>query len=117
MSDFELRLVLILGAIAIIVVSVAVIRHRASKPVRRIREPGLEPGIHFFSSSSCLECDPARAVLVEHVGAEGFVEHKWEQESDLFDRLGIDGVPATLRVDRSGRGALRPGKPEPIFLR
>jgi len=117
MSDFELRLSLIFGAVVIIAVSAAVIRGRASTPERRIRQPGLEAGIHFFSSSSCLECDPVRAGLVELLGASGFVEHRWEKDSELFQRLGIDGVPATLRVDRSGKGVLWPGKPEPIFLR
>lgn len=110
MSDLALRLSLILGALVVSFVVVAAIRRARQRPV--LIDPGkLGPGVYLFSSTSCLDCLPARSKLVETLGDRGFVELMWEREPDTFLELGIDAVPATVVVGDDGVARLFAGMP------
>ena len=73
---------------------------------------GLGPGVYLFSSSTCADCVPARARLVEDLGPAGFVELSWESEPGLFAELGIDAVPCTVIVSEAGEATRFPGMPD-----
>lgn len=115
MEETLTRLLLIGGFLMISFIAVLLLQRRASRQFRRIDRTGLAPGIHFFSSGTCAECTPARMVLVERLGANGFVEHTWEADSAVLEALGIDAVPATLVVDKAGAGKLWTGMPNDMF--
>lgn len=115
MSDLELRIAMVSGAILVALLVTVVLRIGSSGPSRRVSGIDLAPGTHFFSSASCGQCSPARRLLIEHFGTEGFSEHEWEREPGLFQAIGIDAVPATLLVDSGGSGTLWPGMPVQMF--
>jgi hypothetical protein len=113
MDDVAMRLALVAGFLLLSLLGIAFMRHRAAAPFRVIRRTGLGPGVYFFSSATCAECRPARSVLVERLGEDGFVEHSWESDPGILESLGVDGVPATLVVEGSGSGRLWTGMPTP----
>lgn len=93
----------------------SLLRARSARPMRRITAVGLDPGTYFFSSVTCAECESARELLVERLGHAAFVEFRWEDDPDPFDRYGVDGVPATLVVEVAGSGRLWQGSPSQMF--
>ena len=90
----------------------AAIRARAARGPRKIIATGLKEGIYLFSSSTCPDCATARKYLEGKLGDDGFEERSWEIEPALFDRIGVDAVPATLIVDHEGAAVLWPSHPE-----
>lgn len=115
MSDFQIRVAVVVGAILLTIFLTALLRARSSRPVRDISAVELAPGIYFFSSSACADCESARALLTERLGVDGFVEFRWEDDPASFQQIGVSGVPATLRVDSAGSGRLWQGSPSPMF--
>jgi hypothetical protein len=112
MSDLLTRLVLIAGVLAVAAAAALVIRARARGGARQIKATGFAPGVYLFTSSTCPDCGSARRVLIDELGDRGFEEIEWERDPRVFDRLGIDAVPATIVVDESGKGTVWPGSPE-----
>jgi len=117
MDEVLARVGLILGAIAVAAAVTASIRWRERKVPRRIDDPGLAPGVYLFTSAACPDCVPARERLTEALGEAGFVEVAWEEQPEVFQRVGAAGVPSTLVVDDSGRGRLWPGQPDAVLKR
>lgn len=111
MSEVWLRLGIVGIAVLIALVTVLALRRRRG-PSSRIEARSLPPGVYLFSSSTCVDCIPARNRLQEVLGASGFVEIEWEQEPELFDGLGIDVVPSTVVVSEDGTAARFPGMPD-----
>lgn len=108
--------VLVVGAVLLVSIVVALLwKRREASPVQRIRNTGLSPGIYFFSSSSCAECGPVRSSLIDRLGEQRFVELSWESNPEIFERLRVDAVPATLMVTESGSGKLSTGHIESMF--
>jgi len=111
MSDLSVRLILILAALLGAVVSVLVIRTMNRRRPMAIDPGSLASGVYMFSSASCLDCLSARSVMTEILGAQGFVEFKWEEMPDRFRELAIEAVPATVIVADDGTATLFPGMP------
>jgi len=111
MSEVWIRLALIGGAMGLALLATLAMRRRRQRPVG-IDGAGLAPGVYLFSSSSCLECGPARSALREDLGADRLFEIRWEEEPETFRRLGVEGVPATLVVSDNGTATLFAGDPE-----
>jgi hypothetical protein len=110
MSEVWLRVGIVAGG-TLLVVLVAVILRRPG-PRETGEAGGLGPGVYLFSSSTCADCVPARASLIEQLGSSGFVEIRWESEPGLFAELGIDAVPCTLIVSETGEATRYPGLPD-----
>jgi hypothetical protein len=110
MSEVWLRVGIVAGG-ALLVVLVAVVLRRPGPPETG-EAGGLGPGVYFFSSSTCADCVPARASLVEQLGPSGFAEVRWESEPGLFAELGVDAVPCTLIVSEAGEATRFPGLPD-----
>lgn len=91
---------------------------RRRGPVRppRTVSTSLPAGIHLFSSAGCATCATARESLLSAFGEDGFVEHSWEAEPDLFAELLVDAVPAVLEVGPTGEGTIYPGLPDARIL-
>lgn len=115
MSDLQIRVTVVAGAILLTILVTSLLRARSTRPVRRVPRVGLDPGVYFFSSSSCAECESARALLIKRLGPEAFVEFRWEDDPAPFERFDVSGVPATLRVESAGSGRLWQGSPSRMF--
>lgn len=115
MSDFQIRLLVVTGVVLVTIVITSLLRARSGRPMRRINAVGLDPGTYFFSSAGCAECESARELLIEHLGHKGFMEFRWEDDPDPFDRYGVGGVPATLVVEGAGSGRLWQGSPSQMI--
>lgn len=115
MDDIWIRLGLIAGAVAVAAASVLVLRSRATETKRTLVETGLQPGVYFFSSSECPDCSHTRQALSGSLGEQGYVELRWEDDPEVFRRLSVDAVPATLVVSADGSGTLWPGGAEPAL--
>lgn len=111
MSDLPIRLILILAALVVAIVSVLVIRTMNRRRPMAIDPGSMAPGVYLFSSTSCLDCLAARSIMTESLGAQGFVEFKWEEVPERFRELAIDAVPATVMVADDGTATLFPGMP------
>lgn len=111
MDEIGLRLALIIGMLAVAAVVTLVLRARARVAARKLNHTGLTEGVYFFTSSTCLDCGPARRKLDEVLGEGAYTEIGWERDPETFARLGIDAVPATLVVAPDGSGTLWPGDP------
>ena len=112
MDDLWARIAIIAAALLVAALVVAVQRRKAESSPRALSATGLEPGIYLFTSGDCADCSTARAELEEMVGPQGFLEIAWEQQPEVFTRLEIEAVPATMVVDADGRGRLWPGAPK-----
>jgi hypothetical protein len=110
MSEVWLRLGIVVAGALLVVLIVVILRRPGPRGAGEAG--GLDPGVYLFSSSTCADCDPARARLVEDLGPSGFVEIRWESEPDLFAELGIDAVPCTLVVSETGGATRFPGMPD-----
>lgn len=111
MGEVWIRLFVVAGALVTALVAVTLLRFRARRQPETVESAGLAPGIYLFTSSNCLECAPARRSLIEALGADGFAEVSWEDQSATFGELGVTAVPATLIVRGDGGAKLYPGQP------
>jgi len=109
MDEVWLRVVLVSAAF-LIAGGIALARRRR-RPVRTLRSLDLAGGVYLFTSDGCDTCDTARATLADSLGAGGFTEMIWERDSERFEALAVDAVPAVLVVDETGHGRLYPGQP------
>lgn len=116
MDEVLIRLAIVVGSLVVVGAAVALARWRSKAP-RRLSETGLEPGVYLFTSETCPDCAPARETLLSALGSDGFTELRWEDQSEVFKRLGIREVPATLAVETSGDGRLWPGQPDRMLVR
>lgn len=112
MSDLTLRLVVVGGVLALVVVAVLFLRRRDRAPSRPLGVVSLVPGIYLFTSASCTSCHTARERLMKHYGREGFIEYTWEAERGIFETLSIDKVPCSVVVDDARRATLWTGQPD-----
>ena len=111
MSEIWLRLALVSGAV-LVAVAVGSLLRAMGQDRSIVIDPGdLRPGVYLFSSRECLECDPSRDQLVDALGADGFIEVRWEEEPERFREHGIDSVPVTIVVGDDGSATLIPGAP------
>jgi hypothetical protein len=111
MSDLTLRLVLIGGALVVTLLVLLTLRF-INKRRPTVIDPGdLLPGIYLFSSSTCLDCQPASAMMLETLGTDRFTEFTWEDHPQRFQTMGIASVPATVVVDSDRSALLFTGMP------
>ena len=108
MGDVEFRLLLVGLALVIAAAAVAIRLYVLRRPRRRMKATGLGPGIYLFTSKSCLDCAPVRERLAERTD---FREIAWEDQPEVFERLGVEMVPATLVVEEDDSGWLWHGEP------
>lgn len=110
MDDLAVRIALV-AAVLVAALAIAWFQQRRSRrPGRPIENSGLPPGFHYFSSRACDTCVDARAMLQRRLGAGGYVEHAWEEEPSIFQRLDVDEVPALLVVAKDGSARLFAGR-------
>lgn len=116
MDDLALRVII---ALVVGVTAVAVgFALRGGKALRRkpFRARGLEPGLHFFSSSTCSSCERVRSLLVD--SGFPFVEHGYEQAGATMQENQIDRVPSVAFVSDAGvDGWIAEGVPSAASLR
>lgn len=117
MDEVGARVALVAGAMVVALLATVALRFRSSGRPRRIDIDGLDRGVYFFSSATCLDCAPARKALLDALGDGGFTEVSWEEDPGVLHDLGISAVPATLLVDEAGRGMLYPGMPDAALRR
>jgi hypothetical protein len=116
MSELWVRVLLVVGAVAVVLLAAALLR----RPARRgeaLTEAELAPGAYLFTSETCGDCQTARDRLVERLGTNGFTEIEWEKDPDIFTRVGIEVVPCTVVVARDGTATRYPGMPEEALAR
>jgi hypothetical protein len=111
MSEVWLRVGIVAGGTVVALGIVLVLRRRLTHPMAT-ETGGLSPGVYLFSSSTCVDCVPARARLLDALGASEFVEIRWEDEPALFADLGIDAVPCTVIISEGGTSTRFPGMPD-----
>ena len=116
MEDVLVRLAVVGAAVAVVGAAVGLQRLRAKAP-RRLAGTGLEPGVYLFTSEACPDCGPAREKLLSTLGADRITEIRWEDQPEVFERLKIGEVPATLVVDSAGDGRLWRGQPDRMLVR
>lgn len=93
---------LIVAALVVaVIIVVAVLRRFPRTSVRTIDTPGLASGVYLFTSGGCGTCAGARETLVGR-GVE-FTELTWDEDPEVFQRLGMDAVPSVVVVT-TGRG-------------
>jgi hypothetical protein len=111
MSEVWLRLAIVIGAVAVSLLIVAMLRRRPA--VSGSADSGaLAPGVYLFTSSTCADCVQARERLEDRLGNDGYVEIGWEDDPGLFTHLGIDAVPCTVVVGADGSASFHPGMPD-----
>ncbi|HYJ25327.1 MAG TPA: hypothetical protein VE027_10005 [Acidimicrobiia bacterium] len=111
MNEVWLRLAIVIGAVAVSLMIVAMLRRRPS--AMGSRDIGaLRPGVYLFTSSTCSDCTGAQERLQTMLGNAGYIEVRWEDDPGLFTHLGIDAVPCTVVVGDDGSASLHPGMPD-----
>lgn len=100
---FALRVIVVLVAILLVIVAARLIGRwqRPSHPALDLGDFGPRPGIVLFTSTDCVNCKSARAV-VESLRVP-VREVTWELEPAVLERLGVEAVPLTVVVDAEGR--------------
>jgi hypothetical protein len=111
MSELWVRVLVVVGALAAVVLVAALLRRPARRGEAR-GGAGLPPGAYLFTSATCADCTTARDRLVERLGPRGFTEIEWEKEPGVFASVGIDIVPCTVLVARDGSATSYPGVPD-----
>lgn len=114
MADGLIRLavVVIVAAAAILI---GLLWRRGTAWVRRHKSfAGLTDGVYLFTSAPCESCTPAREALV--ASGVPFREVSYESEPELFDVLGVEKVPALVRVS-GGQGWIAFGRPRRAAIR
>ena len=94
------RVWIVLALVAAVILIVTVARQRPRLQSRRLAETGLDPGVYLLTSEGCATCERARATLNKNSVA--FTELRWQTESDVFERLGVDAVASVLVVGLAG---------------
>ncbi len=113
MSEFEVRLAGVIGAVLVgIAISLLFRRGSDQRPPIVVRQTRLGVGVYLFTSASCPDCEVARHTLLEAIGPTGYSELTWESDPEIFSELGVDAVPATLIVTHSDGSVLYPGRPD-----
>ena len=116
MSEPILQLLVLAGVVAVVAVLAWVgARRRIANPLEAVR-PDLSPGVHFFSSSTCSACLPARAALTKVIGTD-FIEVRFEDDPSGFSRWAIGTVPTVIVVRESGQAVVFEGVPRKRDLR
>jgi hypothetical protein len=93
--------IVLLVVVAVIVVARLIGRwQRPGHPPIDLGDFGPRPGVILFTSTDCMNCKQARAV-VESLGL-AMREVTWELEPALFDSIGVEAVPLTAVVDQVG---------------
>ena len=110
MSEVWLRLLIVVGAVALALLIIFAIRGRPGRSQAGDGR-GLDPGTYLFTSATCSDCEGARARLADMLGSAGFVEIRWEDEPALFARLDVGAVPCTIVVADDGSASVHPGMP------
>lgn len=106
MTDVALRLSIVGAVVVVAVVTGLVLRSGRLARRRRLRLPGLGPGVILFSGSGCASCDRVRAGL-RSLG----VEHAEIGADDPRFPPGIDRVPTVASLDGTGAGVAISGVP------
>lgn len=112
MDDLALRLGLVGGAVAAALVIAWYLHRRDRGSGRPVVDARLPPGFHYFSSRTCDTCRSARSTLDRLLGAGGYTEHEWERDPEVFQRIGVDEVPAMVVVGEDGSARLYSGRLE-----
>ena len=112
MNDLTLRLLVVGGVLALVVVVVLFARQRDRAPSRPLGRVSFDPGIYLFTSATCADCHTARERLQTRFGHQGFTEYSWEAEPGIFETLSIDKVPCSMVVDDTRRATLWLGQPD-----
>lgn len=110
MDEPLVRLAVVFGAVLLVFGVRAVRSLRQPRRSRPIPESGLEPGLYLFSSATCEQCAEARARL----SGRNFRDLVWEEDHEVFDRLGIGDVPSLMVVGSDGTAVWYPGVPSSI---
>jgi len=102
---------LVLAVIALLV-GIAVWRRRRVHTVlpKAVQRSDLAPGVHFFASSTCSTCVPARRALTAVYGS-AFTETVYETDPTRFAALGIESVPTVYVLGSDGTGLRWEGVP------
>lgn len=116
MDEFWTRVAVIAAALMVAALFVAVRRKIALTAPRRIGATGLEPGVYLFTSADCADCSLAGAKLEKRVGEGGYKEVAWAEQPELFTRLRVEAVPATMIVEADGSARLWLGQPDRVPL-
>jgi hypothetical protein len=116
MSELWVRVLVVVGALAGVVLVAALLR-RSARRGEALAGAGLSPGAYLFTSATCADCLTARDRLVERLGPSGFTEIEWEKDPGIFARVGIEMVPCTVLVARDGSATSYPGVPDEGALR
>lgn len=116
MSETVVRVLVIVGILAIVLVAAAVAgRSRRARPQRTTRED-LPPGVHLFTSATCATCKEARAVI-QSVYGDSFTEIRHEDDPQSFGHHGIARVPTAIVVLTDGSALVFEGVPRRRHLR
>jgi hypothetical protein len=113
MDDIVLRALIVALVAFVVVGAVVVMRRRSQRSTHARRRVNLDPGVYFFSSVACAECEPARNRLAAR--GSKFVEYTWEQDAAVFADLQIGGVPATMVVHDDQSALVRFGPVDDSF--
>ncbi len=116
MDEIWLRVVVAAGAAGAGMAIAWLARRRAARRPRRVRMPGIGPGLVLFTSETCDTCVPAREAVVARVGPDGFTEIVWEHEPAMFDTYAVARVPTLVWVDEDGDGLAWEGVPGRALL-
>ncbi len=116
MSEIWVRVAVAAGAAGLGLVLAWLARRRAAARPRKVRMPGLGPGIVLFTSETCDSCTPARDAVVGRFGDDGVREVAWEHSPELFDRYAVARVPTVVRLDADGNGVAFEGVPDRSVL-
>lgn len=110
MTEPSLRLLLVIGTASIVaLLAWSGSRRHLAKPEKTVRTD-LPPGVHFFSSETCLSCAKARRLL-ERL-APGHSEIRFEDDPPRFASFAIAQVPTVIVVDESGDAVMFEGVPQ-----
>ena len=115
MSETVIRILVIVGILAIVLVAAAFAgRSRRARPQRTTRED-LPAGVHLFTSATCATCTEARAVISSVYG-ESFTEIRHEDDPQSFGHHGIARVPTAIVVLADRTALVFEGVPRRRYL-
>jgi len=95
------RALIVAALVVVVTIVVTLLRRFPRTSVRTIDTPGLEAGVYLFTSGGCGTCAGARETLAGR-GVD-FTELTWDEDPEVFQRLGVDAVPSVVVV-KAGRG-------------
>lgn len=111
------RLLVVLTVIAVAVI-LAAIQNRGVAVTRRRRAfEGVSPGLAVFASRTCQSCESIEAMVADAAGSENRRVYWWDESPEIFERNGIERVPAIARVGEDGSGWIAVGVPSAARLR